>query len=145
MKRIILFIGLSVPVLACAQSYRIDWYKYSGGSGTSTGGVYSVSGTLGQHDAGGPMAGGGYSLTGGFWSLYAVSTPGAPRLTITLTSTNTVLISWPSPSIGFVLQQNSNLASTNWVNAPQTPTDNGASVSVVVNPPTGNLFYRLQR
>jgi hypothetical protein len=145
MKRIILFIGLAAPVLACAQSYRIDWYKFSGGSGTSTGGVYSVSGTLGQHDAGGPMAGGGYSLTGGFWSLYAVSTPGAPRLTLTLTSTNTVLISWPSPSTGFVLQQNSNLASTNWVNAPQTPADNGTSVSIVVNPPTGNLFYRLQR
>ena len=42
--------------------------------------MYSVSGTIGQHDAGGPMTGGNYSLTGGFWALYAVQTPGAPCL-----------------------------------------------------------------
>jgi hypothetical protein len=27
-----------------AQSYSIDWYKIAGGGGTSTGGVYQVSG-----------------------------------------------------------------------------------------------------
>jgi len=43
-----------------AQPYSIDWHKVSGGGGTSTGGVYSVSGTIGQHDAGGPMIGGAY-------------------------------------------------------------------------------------
>ncbi len=68
---------------ASAQSYSIDWYKVSGGGGTSTGGTYQVSGTIGQHDAGGPMAGGNYSLTGGFWSLIAVvQTPGTPTLYI---------------------------------------------------------------
>src|ERR1039458_1945409 len=68
---------------ATAQSYSIDWYKIAGGGGTSTGGTYQVSGTIGQPDAGGAMTGGSYSLTGGFWSLYAVQTPGAPLLTIT--------------------------------------------------------------
>jgi len=48
--------------------YSIDWYKISGG-GTSSGGTYQVSGTLGQPDAGGMLGGGVYSLTGGFWSL----------------------------------------------------------------------------
>ena len=145
MKKIIFFIGLMVSAVGFAQSYQIDWFKIAGGGGISTGGVYSVSGTLGQAEAGGAMAGGGYSLTGGFWALYAVPTPDAPRLTITLTATNTALISWPSPSNGFILQQNANPASTNWVNAPQTPVDNGTKVSVVINPPTGNLFYRLKR
>src|SRR6202030_1357655 len=65
-----------------AQNYSIDWYKIAGGGGTSTGGVYSVSGTIGQHDAAGPMTGGNYSLTGGFWSLFAVQSPGAPTLRI---------------------------------------------------------------
>ncbi len=66
-----------------AQSYSINWYKVAGGGGASTGGVYSVSGTIGQHDAGQPMTGGTYSLTGGFWSLIAVvQTPGAPTLYI---------------------------------------------------------------
>ena len=56
-----------VPSLR-AQSYTIDWYKVSGGGGmNSTGGIYQVSGTIGQHEAGGSMTGGGYSLTGGFW------------------------------------------------------------------------------
>ena len=54
------------------QSYSIDWYKVAGGGGTSTGGVYSVSGTVGQPDSGGPMTGGNYSVTGGFWSLISV-------------------------------------------------------------------------
>ena len=29
-----------------AQSYSIDWFTIDGGGGTSTGGVYSVSGTI---------------------------------------------------------------------------------------------------
>ena len=63
------------------QSYSIDWNKVAGGGGTSTGGPYSVSGTIGQHDAGGPMTGGNYALTGGFWALISVAqTPGAPTL-----------------------------------------------------------------
>ncbi|MGH8022188.1 MAG: hypothetical protein ACRED1_01300, partial [Limisphaerales bacterium] len=68
---------------AWAQQYTIDWYKVASGGGTSTGGTYTVSGTIGQHDAGGPMTGGAYSLTGGFWALIsALQTPGAPTLYI---------------------------------------------------------------
>src|SRR4051812_27511969 len=116
MKRIILFIALGIPVLVFGQSFQLNWSVFSGGGGTSTGGVFALSGSIGQHDAGAPMAGSGFSLTGGFWSLYAIPTAGAPRLEISRTSTNTALISWPSLSAGFVLQQNSNLGSTNWVN-----------------------------
>jgi hypothetical protein len=63
---------LVTATIAHAQSYSIDWYKIAGGGGTSTGGTYTVSGTIGQHDAGGPMTGGNYSLTGGFWALISV-------------------------------------------------------------------------
>ena len=137
-----------LPVIFCwsifAQNYSIDWFKVSGGGGTSTGGVYSVSGTIGQHDAGGPMTGGSYSLTGGFWALYAVQTPGAPVLTIKLTTTNTAQIYWPSPSTGFNLQVNTNLATANWVTPAESVTDNGTIKYIIVNPPTGNRFYRLK-
>ena len=69
------------PSTASAQPYSIDWYKIAGGGGTSTGGTYQVSGTIGQPDAGGPMTGGNYSFTGGFWALISVvQTPGAPTL-----------------------------------------------------------------
>ncbi|SRR6266567_7782737 len=127
-----------------AQPYSINWYKVAGGGGTSTGGVYSVSGTTGQPDAG-TMNGGNYNLVGGVWSFVAaVPTPGAPLLTITRTITNTVAVSWPSPSTGFVLQQNTNrVNSVNWSNVLTAPTDDGARKTVVVNPPAGNRFYRL--
>ena len=127
-----------------AQSYSIDWYKVAGGGGTSTGSVYSVSGTIGQHDAGGPMTGGNYSLTGGFWALYAVQTPGAPVLSIKLTTTNTAQVYWASPSTGYNLQVNTNLSTTNWVTPVEGVTDNGTIKFIIVNPPTANRFYRLK-
>src|SRR5216117_2157775 len=97
-----------------AQSYSIDWFTIDGGGGASTGGVYSVSGTIGQPDAG-TMSGGNFTVNGGFWGIIAaVQTPGAPLLTIMRTTTNTVAVSWPSPSTGFILQENTNVATTNW-------------------------------
>ena len=128
---------------ALAQS-AIDWFTIDGGGGTSTGGVYSVSGTIGQPDANAqPMTGGSYSLVGGFWSLFATQTPGAPLLTIRLTTTNTAVVSWPSPSTGFALQHKADLTTTNWLAAQQAVTDNGTNRFIIVNPPTGTRFYRL--
>ena len=69
MKKLILLLVLLVPTCGFAQQYSIDWYKVAGGGGTSTGGTYQVSATIGQPDASGAMTGGNYSLTGGFWSL----------------------------------------------------------------------------
>ena len=127
-----------------AQSYSIDWSTIDGSGGTSTGGVYSVSGTIGQPDAG-KMSGGNYSVDGGFWGIIAaVQTPGAPTLTIARTTTNTVAVSWLSSSTGWTLQQNTNsVASVNWSNLVATPLDDGTTKTVIVNPPTGHRFYRL--
>jgi hypothetical protein len=124
--------------------YSIDWFTLDGGGGTSTGGVYSVSGTIGQHDAGGPMTGGNFSLTGGFWALYAVQTPGAPVLSINFTTTNTAMVYWTSPATGYNLQVNTNLATTNWATPAEGVTDNGTIKFIIVNPPTGNRYYRLK-
>jgi hypothetical protein len=74
---------------------------------------------------------------------FLVTVISPPRLTINLTRTNTVVISWPSLSPGFVLQQTPALAPSAWVNVSQTPADNGTTRSVVINPPTGDLFFRL--
>ena len=127
---------------APAQNYSIDWHTIGGG-GASTGGVYSVSGTIGQPDAG-AMAGGNYSLAGGFWSLIAVQTPGAPLLTITASSSN-VIISWPSSSSGFGLQENTSLNPANWSAIPPTNSDNGTIKSITVPAGPGNRFYRLKK
>ena len=142
----IYFIGFALQI-GCAQNYSIDWYKVSGGGGTSTGGVYSVSGTIGQPDAGGPMTGGGYSLTGGFWAIISVvQTPGLPDLVITH-SGNSVIISWPDPATNSdVLQQNANLANSGgWATSGYSITWANGTNSIAVNPPTGNLFFRLKQ
>jgi hypothetical protein len=135
---------LLITLAAQAQNYSIDWYKVSGGGGSSTGGTYQVSGSIGRHDAGGPMTGGNFSLTGGFWALYAVQTPGASLLRIFLTPTNTAVVAWPYPSTGWNLQQNTNLATTNWATPAQTVNNNGTINYIIVNPPSGNRFYRLK-
>ena len=76
----------------------------------------------------------------------AVPTPEAPSLTIRLTTTNTVAVSWPSPSTGWTLQQNTNgVASVNWSNAPGTIQDDGTTKTLIIAPPTGERFYRLKR
>ena len=140
MRKLILLLGLLLPAFSHAQSYSIDWHKIAGGGGTSTGGVYSVSGTIGQHDAGGPMTGGNYSLTGGFWVLYAVQTPGAPLLTITYADSQAI-VSWPSSVTGWTLQTNINLTTGNWGNYTGTIINN----TITNSPPAGNLFFRLKQ
>src|SRR5215472_15693524 len=105
-KILLLTLLFGGALIATAQSYSIDWFSIDGGGGTSTGGVYSVSGTIGQPDAG-QMSGGSFTLTGGFWSiLAAIQTPGSPLLRVEKTTTNTVVVAWPFPSTGFGLEQN---------------------------------------
>ncbi|HHY84905.1 MAG TPA: hypothetical protein GYA07_05145 [Verrucomicrobia bacterium] len=132
---------LAAPLLF--GQYAITSYTIDGGGGTSTGGVYTVSGTIGQPDAGPTMTGGPYALTGAFWSIFAVQTPGAPLLTIFRTPTNTAVVSWPSPSTGWNLQQNDSLSTTNWITPPENVQDDGTNRFIVVTPPQGNRFYRL--
>ena len=130
--------------LVALGEYSIGWYSVGGGGGTSSNLQYSISATIGRPDAGGVLSGGGYSLVGGFWAIYAVSTPGTPRLTIFVTRTNTVLVVWPSPSTGFGLQQNSGLNLGNWVTPLEPMNDDGVNRFIVVNPSSGERFYRLQ-
>jgi hypothetical protein len=137
------FLASAACVPALAQSYSIDWYKIAGGGGTSTGATYQVSGTIGQPDAGGAMAGGNYSVTGGFWSLISVvQTPGAPVLYISHAG-NTVTVYWQNVA-GWSLQQNDNLAvPANWSPSGGVTTSNGTNY-LNLSSPSGHLFYQLQ-
>ena len=133
--------GLST---AHAQSYTVDWYKVAGGGGTSTGGTYTVSGTIGQADASGAMTGGNYSVTGGYWALVnVVQTPGAPTLNISH-SGNVVSVYWQNVS-GWNLVQNGNLATpiASW-SASSAPTLTGGTNYLNLTNPAGNVFFRLK-
>jgi hypothetical protein len=148
MMRLKLFGGTALvlaiaAITARGQNYTVDWLTIDGGGGTSAGGVYSVSGTIGQPDAG-HLSGGNYALDGGFWGIIAaVQMPGAPLLSVSLTSTNSVLVSWPYPSTGFSLQQNGVLGTTNWVGVTNTLVHIEEQWQVITHPPAGNRYYRL--
>ncbi len=117
-----------------------------GGGGTSTGGVYSVTGTIGQPDAG-TMSGGTYTLQGGFWGVIAaVQTPDAPYLTVTR-SNNAVIVTWPLPAVGWVLEATNAVpqVAAIWpLIAPPYQT-NGANLQFTESLPAGNKFYRLYK
>ena len=65
----IAFLIMSVASTANGK-YDLSWYTIDGGGGRSTGGLYTLTGTIGQPDAA-YSAGGNYELLGGFW-------PGSP-------------------------------------------------------------------
>ena len=142
MKTIFILLASLMPVMGFAQQYSIDWYKIAGGGGTSTGQIFSVSGTIGQPDASPPMSGGQYSVTGGFWSLInVVQTPGAPVLNISHGG-NTVTVYWQDVS-GWNLQQNANLATAGWSASSGIVTNGGTNYLNLTNP-AANLFFRLK-
>src|SRR5712671_1514754 len=151
MKTLITAFLLLVPCAVHAQNFAIDWFTIDGGGGTSTGGVYAVSGTIGQPDAGPAMTGGSYSLVGGFWSIVAaIQTPGAPLLTITRNPANgAVTVSWPTPSDGWVLDQTSALgsppAAISWSQVGFPYQTNATTISITTASPSGNRFYRLRK
>src|SRR5262249_44225145 len=67
-----------------------------------------------------------------------------PRLTSTVTSTNTIVLSWPTEQTTYALQQNPDLSPTNWMTLPNTPTTVGQNQQVILSvPPTSRMFYRL--
>jgi probable HAF family extracellular repeat protein len=71
-------------------------------------------------------------------------TPQTP-LAISKSGAN-IIVSWPSPSLGFVLQENTNLANTNgWTNYGGTVSSNSTTLSVTLTPTTGQKFYRLKK
>ena len=136
-----LLIFFGAAITTPAQTFTIDWFTIDGGGGTSTGGVFTVSGTIGQPDAGGPMTGPNFSLTGGFWALpIGVSTPGGPTLNIARAAPGLATISWNPASPGFVLQMSDSLTPPSWSDAPS-----GAANPATVPATLPSKFYRLRK
>jgi hypothetical protein len=65
-------------------------------------------------------------------------------LSIQLTPTNAVVISWPAPSTGFALQQNGTLDPASWVTVTNSTSVANGQNQVIVSPPVGTQFYRLK-
>lgn len=67
MKIKIALLILLFSVNISLADYRIVWSTIDGGGGTSSGGTYQLTGTIGQPDAA-YLVGGQHELLGGFWT-----------------------------------------------------------------------------
>jgi hypothetical protein len=83
-----------------------------------------------------------FSLTDLASPIFEVSVP-LPVLNIASSGTNLALF-WPSFPADFGLQQNTNLATTNWMTVTNTMTLTNGQNQVTLSSPTGNRFYRLE-
>jgi hypothetical protein len=90
------------------------------------------------------FAGGDFTTAGGKVSGYAArAILRVPSLTLRQTNSSTVAVSWPSPSPGFVLQQNTDgLGSGNWSNVADSIVDDGTN-KMITQPMGTNRFFRL--
>jgi hypothetical protein len=69
---LLLWAGLALQTVLHADTYEDFWFTVDGGGGMfSTGGGYTLGGTIGQPDAtaAAAMTGGTFTLTGGFWAV----------------------------------------------------------------------------
>jgi len=132
-------------VSAPGQTSGVQWRQIAEGGGTSAGGPYSISATIGQVGASGLIAGGPYSLAGGFWGFITLlQTPGLPNLAISY-SGNAATVSWPNTG-NYILQQTSSLASSfGWTTSLHAIVVLNGTNSVSINPPVGSVFFRLAK
>jgi hypothetical protein len=73
---LLLLMATGLTLAQPTADYSLDWWTVDGGGGALSGAAYALEGTVGQPDAG-PLAGGDYDLSGGFWTpvKYALYLP----------------------------------------------------------------------
>ncbi|MEM9065869.1 MAG: GC-type dockerin domain-anchored protein [Planctomycetota bacterium] len=91
-KAVATILAIGCTAAAASAQFSIDWYTIDSGGGISEGGGFTLYGTIGQHDAGEPMTGGGFTLTPGFWAGAITSGPACPG---DLTTTGATLAGLP--------------------------------------------------
>ena len=115
------------------------------GAGTSASALCSVTGLIGQPDAGRCVST-DCTIEGGVWGMLspgAIQVPGAPVLTIERASAAAVVLSWPAPAPGWVLQESSTLASGSWLTIITPLTEVGGRVQSLQPTGSAKKFYRL--
>jgi hypothetical protein len=119
-------------------------FLYDGRTWTTMDDPLGVRGTIAQGISGANIVGGYYDSGGDGHGFLA--TP-IPQLTITQ-SGNNLNISWPywnNPSMGWILQQNADVTTTNWTPNGSTVSNDGTNNFITITPSPGNLFFRLSQ
>jgi hypothetical protein len=141
----VLLVLLTGLLSASAQSFSIDWYTVDGGGGGGSAGAYSLTGTIGQPDAGPIMANAPYAVEGGFWSVVGTR----PTLRFWIAGDN-VVVAWPDTASDCHLQQSINLGDRFtggvgvWSDVSQVPSVVGGELQVTLPLLGGRqYFFRL--
>ena len=141
------FLSLVLAVTTHAQTV-IDWFTLDAAGGAHSSANYVVNFTAGQNDVGSStLSSANYRIIPGFWALEDLGpATGLPELNIALSGAN-VILSWSSPSIGFVLEQTDsfNVLPAAWGNTPGVVSDNGFIKSITIPHNVAHRFYRLRK
>ena len=147
MKHILLLILAALPGRIHAQS-GIDWFTMDAAGGAQSSANYVANFTAGQNDVGPTfLNSANYRIIPGFWALEDLGpATGLPELSIALSGAN-VILSWSSPSTGFVLEQTDsfNVLPAAWGNTPGVVSDNGFIKSITIPHNVAHRFYRLRK
>ena len=81
-------------------------------------------------------------IAGGY--VYVSQSIPTPVLKLTPATNSNLLLSWTIPSMPFVLQQNTDLTTTNWTDVPTLPAAVNLECQVTVPSSTSQNFYRLK-
>ena len=139
--------GLTVALHADAQTV-IDWFTLDAGGGAQSSANYVINFTAGQTDVGPTVINSAnYRIIPGFWALEDMGpATGLPELNIALSGPR-VILSWPSPSTGFVLQHTDslNVLPAAWLDTPGVVNDNGFVKTLTLPHNLSKRFYRLRR
>jgi len=141
-------LGTMASLAQSGGPFAVPSSVIAGGSGTSTSGVFQVSGTVGQPVTGGPLTNGGFRLASGFWpQVHLLQLPDGPPLKIRL-EPGQFVISWPVTPGSFRLQTTSNAADkSSWVDSANplvvVGDENTVAFRPIFNPPS--QYFRLRR
>ena len=134
----------ALAVSASAQ-LAIDWSTIDGGGGTSSGGSYTVRGTVGQPDAATPRTGGTFVAGGGFW-YGIVLAPELPTLGIERRPNGNIRVFWEDPGDTLVLEQSgpaNALEPGSFTDHPGPYLLDGSTRYIEITNPSGKRFFRL--
>ena len=129
-----------------ADPYHVARFTIDSGGGEAAGNGFTLTGTLGQPDAGHDMQGGSFSMTGGFWTgrAFVVQSDGMPELLIRKENAFVVLW-WASEDEAIKLQFVESLQSQVWMDVQQVPKrENGAS-EISLLPQIDKMYFRLRK
>ncbi len=139
--------ALALAASAQAQS-SIGWFTLDAAGGAQASVNYVVNFTAGQTEVGPAVqTSANYRIIPGFWALEDMGpATGLPTLSISASGPN-VIVSWPSPSTGFVLQHadSPNAVPGPWLDTPGVVSDNGFVRRLTLPHDLSKRFYRLRR